>query len=121
MDKHDLVCMLKDLAIELGRTPTKHEYITKTKASNYSITQHFGTFSTIVTSAGLDPYREKDVRLTNEIFERPIDTVIKEHVPREIKEKIIYKPTLIIGDTHFPFDSNRTLNEIYKFALHHDL
>lgn len=113
LDQHALIAMLKDLALELGRTPTRNEFREK-----YRTTQHedvFGAFSVMVQAAGLDPLM-KYKNYGNEIFERDIKEVLASHEPRPQAERISYTPTLVIGDTHFPFVHEKTLDFIYEFA-----
>ncbi len=58
MDKHGIVCALKDMALELGRTPTRDEFITR--ASRRSVDMMFGGFAQLVQASGLDaPIRNK--------------------------------------------------------------
>jgi hypothetical protein len=98
---HEMVSRLKDLAIELGRTPSKQEFIKETEFSDRQVIK-FG-YNQLVTGAGLKPYHSK--KIDNEIFQKNIVTHIDEYEHREKKPYLHIKPihTIILGDTHFPF------------------
>lgn len=113
MDQHDIICALKDLAIELGRTPTRKEFVQKYKFGDNSC-RKFG-WNILLKAAELEPLYHK-LKVTNEIFEINIEESLKEYVPAEQLPRINYTPTLVIGDAHFPFVSESTLEFIYKFA-----
>lgn len=114
-DAHDLICKLKDVSLELGRTPTRNEFVKHVPRSKIDV--HFGSYATLIQAAGLKPNREEKV--DNRIFAKDIKSVISEHKEKEPPQRIKYEPTLIIGDTHFPFASQRVLDSIYSFAEKH--
>lgn len=111
LDQHELIAALKNLAIELGRTPTRDEFASHIR-SRKAITDAFGSYSTLVQAAGFEPAQAP--RITNAIFERDLSTVMSEHVPRPKMPRAPYERTLFIGDTHFPFVSQETLDAIYR-------
>jgi hypothetical protein len=115
IDQHDIINQLKDLAIELQRTPTRIEFHSKTNVTQYGVTKSFGTYSALVIAAGLDPYHPS-LKPTNKIFEKPIAQVIEQYEPLAEIAQAVYKPTLVIGDTHFPFVDERVLDKIYEWA-----
>lgn len=123
MDKHEVIVALKDLALELGRTPKRSEFISRISNGQMKIENLFGSYITLVTAAGLESSQEQRTRnkrgLTNAIFIKDIDSVIEQYEPREPEKKIVYAPTLIIPDTHFPFVNNRLLEKIYRFTEKH--
>jgi metallophosphoesterase superfamily enzyme len=124
MNEHDLVAQVRQLASELGRVPTKTEFISNMKGSFYQITILFGSYTKLLKAAGLETYDERRTKrnksgLTNEIFRRDLSEVLDEYAPREPAEKISYTPTLIIPDTHFPFVNQYVLEAAYKFAEKH--
>lgn len=121
MDKHDLLAVVKDLAIELGRTPTRAEFCGKMAGGDYKLTKLFGSYTTMLTAAGLETYDErrspgKARKITNEIFVKDLEQQMAEYKPRDTFQPARYTPTLVIPDTHFPFHSQRTLDAIYEWA-----
>lgn len=115
MDQHDLLVAIKNLAIELGRTPTRYEFEKTVRGGKYQLEKHFGNYTVLLTAAGLDPEPKQKGGYTNKIFERDLKEVLTEYQPREIIKPPEYSPTVIIGDTHFPFVSERILDGIYEF------
>lgn len=113
MDAHEVVCKLKEMAIDLGRTPIRDEFTAVCSTSK--ITKLFGTYAALVQAAGLDPVQARR-KVDNTIFERSIEKVVQEYEPKQKAEKKIYEPTLFIGDTHFPFTNLKILESIYRFA-----
>lgn len=116
MDKHDVISALNNLAIDLGRTPLRQEFSKSIRGGDYKIKMLFGNYSALLHAAGLDPEPHKSIKLSNSIFERDIKEVIEDYTPREVMVPIDYRSMLIIGDTHFPFTSDRVLEKIYDFA-----
>ncbi len=115
MDAHDLVSKLKDLAIDLGRTPSRDEFTKTIKGGKHHITRAFGTYAVLVQASGLDPVSTtRQKKLGNEIFERDLVEVLEAHEPRPRQPPPKYEPTLIIGDTHFPFVLDQALEAIYS-------
>lgn len=111
-----MIAAVKDLAIELGRTPTKQECRDRIRGFKHWILKApwNGDHSAFIIAAGLTPTSNGRLKLTNEIFERPVAEVIAEHVPREEISQPILSPTLLIGDTHFPFVSKSWLEWLYR-------
>jgi predicted phosphodiesterase len=112
-DAHDLIVRIKELAIELGRTPTRDEF-QKVLRSRKAVEDAFGTHAALVQAAGLEPPRAP--RIDNRIFEKDLSQVLEKTQPRASCEPIRYAPTLCIGDTHFPFVNQKVLEAIYRFA-----
>jgi predicted phosphodiesterase len=118
VDKHDLVSSLKELALELGRTPTRAEFEAKTRGGKHHLEKQFGTFSLLVQAAGLVSAKEKQRRIDNSIFERDLADHLDAYTPKAstLAQPEPYQRTLFIGDTHFPFVDERTLERIVRFA-----
>lgn len=117
MDKHELISIVKDLAISLGRTPTRVEFTNQVRGGDHHLRKLFGNYTVLLQAASLDP--EEKSRLKghgNEIFQRDLSAVLQEHVPLEPIAQAKTIPTLAIGDTHFPFVSERTLDLIYEYT-----
>jgi predicted phosphodiesterase len=99
LDQQAAINLLRDLALELGRTPTWYEI--KKVISTHHIYSLFGSMPIFVQAAGLDP-ATKQTKIDNTIFEKRIEDHVTDFVHKE-KVKATFEKTLIIGDTHFPF------------------
>jgi hypothetical protein len=117
-----LVQALQNYAIELGRTPSRSEFVAHTGTSRNKIITLFGDWVTLVHAAGLKPQLNGETKkfVSNEHFKKDVKEVIAEYnaqyppIPKASPSDFI--PTLIIGDTHFPFTSQYCLDKIYEFA-----
>lgn len=124
MDQHDLVAGVKDLALELGRTPTRAEFESRTKGGAYQLTKLFGSFSALLQAAGLDTYdtrrsghKEKTPKIDNRIFERDIHTHLASYEPKAPRvEPDRFQHSLFIGDFHAPFADMRLVEKITRYA-----
>lgn len=98
---HEMVGRLKDLAIEMGRTPTKSDFISKCGFSDRQVGK-FG-YTVLVQGAGLEAYHVR--KIDSSIFEKDITAHLESHQPKDKTPYIDVKPihTIILGDTHFPF------------------
>jgi predicted phosphodiesterase len=95
-----LVQQLRDLASEIGKTPTRREYVER---YGHDFDSKFGAFSPFVLAAGLEPGKAR--KIDNSIFERDIVTHLDQYEAKERVPFLDIKPkhTIILGDTHFPF------------------
>lgn len=50
---HDLVAALKELTIELGRAPKKHEFCREIVGAEYKLAKEFGNYTALLMAAGL--------------------------------------------------------------------
>lgn len=113
---HELIAQLTNLAIELGRTPNRDEFVRIVK--NRRVIDQYGGYTTLCIAAGLEANASRAKKLSNQIFERPIPEVLADYKPRDsVVSRFV--PTLGIGDTHFPFVSERVLEAIYTWAQKH--
>lgn len=121
LDQHELVSILTNMAIELGRTPTRDEFIKGLTNGKKLIDVHFGSYSTMIHAAGLPSPRDVKNKYEASPFYRPIHEVVAQHEPVKTKENPQYKPTLVLGDAHFPFIHQPTLDRVYEFAAKHKI
>ena len=114
VDQHELVAALKQMALKLGRTPNRREFVDGVPGA-YAFERVFGTWSALIRASGLvaSPRKRK---VENSIFHRDLSSVLSEYKQPEVVAQPDYTPTLVIGDTHFPFVSERVLEAIYKWA-----
>lgn len=101
MDKHEVISALLAHASELGRTPSRDEFIKLPGMSNHYIAVLFGSYATLVQAAGLDsPSRNR--KINNTIFEVNIEKHLEAY---KVKPNIIddYPTIVSISDKHWPF------------------
>ncbi len=109
-EQHAVIALLKDLAIELGRSPTSIDLV-GSKISQYRITQTFGSFVAAMHAAGLEMARRGRRKVSNDIFERPLDPHLEEQQARQAEARFSnfvlpienYPTTVVLGDFHAPF------------------
>ncbi len=112
--QHEMVSALKDLAIELGRVPNKDEFHAKTKFSHYAVAKAFGTYTALRQAADLGIAKQHESRITNQVFERPIEKHLEDFIPRPRQEPQKYPSVLIINDIHWPFHSQRVVDKFLR-------
>lgn len=117
---HEILCRVKDIAIELERVPTKQDLI------NYGITRHeviklFGGQRQLLAQCGMKPETKK--KIDNSIFNRNIDTHLEQYTPREELEPFTIKfknaRIALISDIHWPFSSKKVINTFFEFLQEH--
>lgn len=122
MDEHDLVKLVKDLAIELGREPTRAEFTTRVAGADYALNK-MGGFGVLLQAAGLKSYsqRRAGTKITSAVFERPIVKHLEEYERPSLppSKPGVWRKTLFIGDVHAPFANLQCLQAIYEFAAKH--
>lgn len=108
--QHQIIAAIKELTIELGKTPSRNEFIFKSKFGRHDIDKYFGTYAALLQAAGLE---QKITRVTNKIFEKDIESHLSTYQSKESIPHIdiSYTPTIILGDTHFPFVHNDKLKK----------
>lgn len=114
MDAHDLVAAAKTLALGLGRTPTRDEFIAPIRSGRFHIDRHFGSYAALLTAAGLDPARHSRDKIDNSIFQTSLSEHLDKYEPRESVEEI-YDRIASISDIHWPFQSQRVVDKFYSF------
>lgn len=119
-DKQLFLQALIDMAIQLERTPLRHEFLKAVKGSKNKLEKYFGNFAVMCQAAGLEQTsHQQAAKLNNDIFRADIEQVMENHKPRLTVDPVEYKRTLIIGDCHFPFVHKPTLERIYEYARLH--
>lgn len=120
MDQHELIAHLKQLALDLGRTPTKAEFDSSLRGGAYKVEKYFRNYTLMIQAAGLETYSERrgGKKLTREdVYGASIAEAVSSHKPRVIQSNAAdFEPILAIGDTHFPFAHQATLEKVYRFA-----
>jgi hypothetical protein len=121
LDQHDIICRLKDLAIELGKTPSGKE-LARSGISERQVTSAFGSHSLACQAAGLEPNCRKK-KIDNSIFELNIDTHLdrmsaktKATQDKKNVEFVPYPKCLFIPDFHAPWGDMRIIEKACEFA-----
>lgn len=112
-DQHDLLSKLKNLALELGRTPHGKEF--HRVATEHSVRKLFGNYSAMLQAAGLEPSPQKLPKLDNSIFERSIDAHIESFKPAQVIDHKPYPKIASISDIHWPFSCQRVIDAFMAF------
>jgi hypothetical protein len=115
MDEHELVSKLKEMALELGRTPTKVEFCRHVRGGEYQ-TNRFGGYVPLLQAAGLESVKFKKQKIDNSIFERDIVEHIENHKPPVVVERGTYPHLAGISDIHWPFHSQRVVDRFYRYC-----
>lgn len=112
MKSHELICQLKDLAVELGRTPKRDEF--KARYGQRYLTE-IGNYSAFLQAAGLHPeIRSKEKKIDNSIFEVSIERHLENYEPRELVTRGDYPTADVISDIHWPFSAKRVIDKFYQ-------
>lgn len=115
--QHDLIAELKALASELGRTPTREEFVARSKLGQHAYRREFGGFTPMIQAAGLTP-RVTPKQAKRTIFSADIAEIIKREgpeTPQKPRHGVEHK-VLVLGDCHFPFASTEALSGVYAWA-----
>lgn len=108
MDEHQLISALKQLAAELGQTPTRQQFLQYAGKGAYRFETVWAgkdPWSRFVQAAGLVPI--KSSRITNEIFKKDIEKHLESYIPKETMPHEPWPKIAILGDLHEPFGSDR--------------
>ncbi|NDD53352.1 hypothetical protein EBZ39_05680 [bacterium] len=111
---HEVLSQVKDLAIELGRSPEMKE-INVGIASKHEIYKLFGSHVQVLQAAGLPLIKQK--KIDNSIFHKDIEKHLEEYSPKEKIPNldIRYTKTVILGDIHAPFADQAKLKKVIEF------
>lgn len=116
MDEHELILAVKQLAQELGQTPTCGQFRTHVKNGRTHLeNSNLRTYTNLLEAAGLFPIH-KMTRIDNSIFERNIDKHLESYVPREIPPRAPYPTIAVISDIHWPFENKKVTDKFIEFV-----
>lgn len=109
---HDLVITIKDIALELGRSPTRAEFEQRVQGGDGKL-RAVGGLAVLQRAAGLTPYSERRFpKITNQIFEKDIAAHLAERIPKEPLPQSPWPKIAVLGDLHEPF-SHAKLKEAF--------
>lgn len=121
VDEHDLLVAVKEMALELGRSPHRDEFCSKVRCGKERITSIFGTYSQFLMAAGLEPNTSRKRKVL--FAERDVSEQLREYFPSRLEHEPhpdhsipISKKFLILGDTHFPWADPAALERAYEIA-----
>jgi hypothetical protein len=112
--QHELVCKIKELAAELGRTPSRDQAQQVIFSLRRRLTAVGWTYQNLLDAAGLAPCSRE--RITNKIFEKDIDRHLENYEPQEIKPHEPWPKIAILGDLHEPFGSDKVKADFVNFV-----
>lgn len=112
-DLHDLVRAVKDLAIELGRSPRRYEFEQKIVGCHSALSR-VGGYGAVLRAAGLASNVTK--KIDNSIFERDIVSHLEDYRPRAEAQRKPYPTIAIISDIHWPFCNKRVIDAFISFV-----
>lgn len=121
--KHEMLCDLKRVASDLGRAPSRDEYMEQGKYSRHEVVKQFGGFAPFLMASGLDPCRKEKSKKKKEeiksVFDRDIRSELSEYHSKYLKPMnfdLSFEPIMVVGDTHFPFVSMNSLSLLYALV-----
>jgi predicted phosphodiesterase len=115
VDQHQLVVALKELAVELGRTPLRREF---TAIHGHQYNRSFGGWAAFIQAAGLDALREVPKKINNSVFNRGIESHLAQYQPKPYAPPAPFPTAMVISDIHWPFSSARVLAKFFaRLAL----
>jgi hypothetical protein len=118
-DKQEALNILRELAMELGRTPSLTEFFQKSGRTKHWITKHFGGFSPMLLSIGIQPMLNAK-KIDNTIFQVANLPQFLEDAPKILpKDKGPAKKIAVISDIHWPFHSQRVVDAFLEFIKIH--
>lgn len=120
LSQQEAVNLLKDLAIELGRTPNWYEV--EKIVSKHSIYNLFGGLAAFTQAAGLEPYK-KQKKIDNNVFLKNVEDRLREYQDQGQVEPFVFKhpdaKIALISDLHFPWVNKSVLEKFYEFIQEH--
>lgn len=120
--QHELIQKLLKLADEIGRTPSKVEYLAEGH-SEFTMRKAFGTYTEFIKAAGLEPIGTSKKKIDNTVFNVDIEKHLSEYTKKEIatpsKIQEPFKKCLFIPDFHAPWGDLKVIEAACKFAEIH--
>lgn len=118
MDAHELIVLLKKLASDLGRTPTRDEFNGALVNGKRHVNRVFGTYSLMLQAAGMESHSksrtEKKPFLLTDIADH-LERAAERPEPPRYEPPVSTQHTIVcLGDTHHPFADKRALEWAYQ-------
>lgn len=114
---HELVSQVKELALELQRTPNASEFQARVPGGKYRFLKAFGSFSALLQAAGLETYDERrgKKKVDRSVFERSLERHLESLEPAAVLERKPYPKIAVISDIHWPFACQRVIDAFLAF------
>jgi UDP-2,3-diacylglucosamine pyrophosphatase LpxH len=119
VDQHSLINALRDLAIEMGRTPSRDEFIQTVRGGKQAVDRAFGSYSAFIQAAGLDAPLKKKKLLSDKIFDRDIVRHLEAYRDLERPQLVStsqWVHAAIISDIHWPFHAQKVIDKFYRYV-----
>jgi UDP-2,3-diacylglucosamine pyrophosphatase LpxH len=112
---HEILGLIKNLASDMGCTPTLSDIIHSKMISKHELYKVFGGYTQLIHAAGLSPRAPSKIDST--IFQKDISSHLEEYEPREKTPHLDIKftKTIILGDVHAPFTHKGKLEKAIEF------
>lgn len=117
-DQQTLLNELIDLARTLDRTPTQDEFLEVSSRGRWTISALFGSYTTFVQAANLDPVR-KAKKVNNAVFTVDIEKHLGSYEKRELTHTPKIEPypnVAIISDIHWPFENPKVVKAFIEYV-----
>lgn len=126
VNEHELICAVRQLAEELGVTPTRYQFEANVKNGRHALEKTFGNYQSLLNQAGLVPVRESK-KINDSIFEKDIELHLSEHQRVSLTEKATklsenvtidksYHSIAVISDIHWPFHDQKVIERFYEYV-----
>lgn len=120
--KHELVSKLKELAVELGRTPYRDEFLKLTGLTRHNLEVAIGGWTPLVKASGLGKEEKVNRKLQiKQHLERIVERELKEPIKKTTRN--LWTPELkdnyrivVTGDLHSPCISEEALTGLYSLV-----
>lgn len=115
--KHEIICDIKKVAVELGETPTRDQYLASGLFTRIQIEKEFDNYSVAVQACGLRSAKRKGRDIIKEVFQKDIEEKLKEfNSAPQVRLTLphTFETILAIGDSHFPFVNESALTAVYQ-------
>ena len=109
----DLIAEVRRIASEIGRTPTRDEFLQHSKIGERAYRLEFGGYTPLIMAAGLKVFKDKKNNLD---FDLKTEHLSFDTQTKEPSAGIKGRKILIIGDTHFPWVNVGALSAVYLYA-----
>lgn len=124
IDQHEMLVALKNLALDLGRTPSAIEFRNSIVNGKHLIIKHFGSYEVMLQAAGLDSValskKKNKIKITNDVFNVDIEKHLDDYTPR-VRPKpeetpASFKKCLFIPDFHAPWGDFKVIEAACRFS-----
>lgn len=102
------------MALEIGRTPTRDEFVKTIRGGKDAVRNIFGEYAVLIQAAGLDPVRPSK-RISSAIFDKDVNKHLASYKPIIFPEQKPYPRIACISDIHWPFHCQRVIDKFYRF------